>query len=184
MAKDITSASLGSASGFREEITRKTQLIDLSEKAATARVVREGFEVPTVALDKTKATFQLENLATVLPRFLPRVISQSIPPGTKVTKGTVVDFVVVPKQDIPFDIFANLHENLIGKGLTHVDELIENVTVRNVLLKNGTAADVTPADKAALVTEFQKKGITVDEAQPGKTFERAFESVRMAVAFR
>jgi len=179
MAKDITNVSLGSSSGLQQR-----QVIEISPKPVTSKVVREGFEVPKVTLNKTAATFAIDNLAIVGPRFLPRVVSQSIPPGTKVTRGTVVDFVVVPKQDIPFDIFENIHAGLIGKGLTQVDDLVENVTVRNVLLKNETAADVTAADRAVLVTEFQKKGIAVDDAQPGTTFEKAFESVRMAVAFR
>lgn len=183
MAKDITSTSLGSSSGFREVIGQR-QIIEISPRPVTSKVVREGFEVPTVILNKTASTFAIDNLAIVGPRFLPRVVSQSIPPGTKVTRGTVVDFVVVPKQDIPFDIFDNIHAGLIGKGLTQVDPLVENVSVRNVLLKNETAADVTAADKAVLVTEFAKQGITVDEAHPATTFERAFESVRMAVAFR
>jgi hypothetical protein len=183
MAKDIINATLAASAGFREEI-KAQQIIEISPKPVTSKVVREGFEVPKVTLNKATSTFAIDNLITVLPRFLPRVVSQSIPPGTKVTRGTVVDFVLVPKQDIPFDIFENVHDALIGKGLTQVDDLVENVAVRNVLLKNENAADVTAADKAVLVTEFQKKGIAVDDAQPGKTFEKAFESVRMAVAFR
>jgi hypothetical protein len=181
---NITNFSVGSGPISREEIRAQQQIIEISPKPVTSRVVREGFEVPIVTLNKTASTFAIDNLAIVGPRFLPRVVSQSIPPGTKVTRGTVVDFVVVPKQDIPFDIFQNVHEALVGQGLTRVDSLVENVSVRNVLLKNETAADVTAADRAVLVTEFQKQGITVDDAQPGKTFEKAFESVRMAVAFR
>ncbi|HYJ84700.1 MAG TPA: hypothetical protein VEW46_01430 [Pyrinomonadaceae bacterium] len=161
-----------------------SQIIELGEKPVPAKVIREGFQVPIVPINKEKASFTIENLATVLPRSLPRVISQSIAPKTKVTRGTVIDFVVVPKQDIPFNIFDDLHESLANKTLTHVDPIVENPAVREVLLKNESVRNLAPADKAILDDAFQKNGIVVDEKQPGKTFERAFNSVRGATAFR
>ena len=184
MSKNLENLNIKSAGTISRQNIAATQFIDLSEKTKTAKVVREGFAVPQVPLDRTKAIFAIENMVTVLPRSMPRVVSQSIPAGTKVPPGTVIDFVVVPKTDIPFNIFENVHDSLTTKNLDHVDDLLENVSVREVLLKHESAADVTPAEKAALVTAFQGKGIAVDEAQPGKTFEKAFNSVRGAVAFR
>jgi hypothetical protein len=182
-ATNLGKVNIGSAESLRPNIAA-SQLIDLTEKTKTAQVVREGFEVPRVALDPRKTTFEIDNMITVLPRSMPRVVSQSIPAGTKVPPGTVIDFVVVPKTDIPFTIFQAVHESLATKNLDHVDSLVENATVRQVLLKNESAADLTPAEKEVLVTEFKNKGIAIDETQPGKTFEKAFNSVRGAVAFR
>src|SRR5687767_6255678 len=103
MSKNLSKFNIGGS-------LRQETAIDLSEKTKTAKVVREGFEVPQVPLDKTKAVFAIENMVTVLPRSMPRVVSQSIQPGTKVPPGTVIDFVVVPKTDIPFNIFEGVHE--------------------------------------------------------------------------
>jgi hypothetical protein len=161
-----------------------TQFIDISDKPTKAKVVREGFEVPTVVLDEKKTTFVLDNLPTVLPRFSPRVVSQSIPPGTKVTPGTVVDLILAPKDAIPFEIFDNVHADLKTRALSHVDDVVENVAVREVLLRRDTASEVTAEEKQLLVTEFQKKGVTVNEADSTRTFARAFDSVRGAAAFR
>ena len=163
---------------------RATQFIDISEKPTKAKVVREGFQVPPVVLDDKKATFVLENLPTVQPKAAPRVVSQSIPPGTKVTPGTVVDLILAPKDVIPFDIFEAVHADLKLKNLNHVDDVVENVAVREVLLKRESASEVTTEEKQLLVTEFQKKGITVNEADSNRTFDKAFSNVRSAVAFR
>jgi len=161
-----------------------TQFIDISDKPTKAKVVREGFEVPTVVLDEKKTSFVLDNLTTVIPRFSPRVVSQSIPPGTKVTPGTVVDLILAPKDAIPFEIFDNVHADLKTKALSHVDDVVENVAVREVLLRRDTASEVTAEEKQLLVAEFQKKGVTVNEADSTRTFARAFDSVRGATAFR
>jgi hypothetical protein len=147
-------------------------------------VVREGFEVPPVVLDDKKATFVLENLPTMIHKFAPRVVSQSVPAGTKVTPGTVVDLILAPKDAVPFDIFDNVHTDLKTKALDHVDDVIENVAVREVLLRRDSASEVTTEEKQLLVTEFQKKGVTVNEADSGRTFAKAFDSIRGAVAFR
>ena len=168
---------------FSQRIER-AEFIDLSEKTKKAKVVREGFEVPTVAIEQKQAEFTINNLVTVQPKAMPRVVSQSIAAGTRVTPGTVIDFVVVPKSDIPFNIFTAVHESLTPKTLDFVDDLVENTTIREVLLKRESAAAVTPDEKKTLVTALQAKGIVVDDNQPGKTFEKAFNSVRSAAAFR
>jgi len=162
----------------------ETQFVDLSDKPVKAKIVREGFDVPPVVLDEKKTSFVLDNLPTILPQAAPRVVSQSVPAGTKVTPGTVVDLVLAPKEAIPFDIFDAVHADLKGKALTHVNDVVENVSAREVLLKRESAAEVTNDEKQLLTTEFQKKGITVNEADPNRTFAKAFENVRGAVAFR
>lgn len=165
-------------SKFREE------RIDLSETIAKPKVVREGHEVPSVGLDPKRTDFLVENLVTVTHQQLPRVISQSIPAGTKVTPGTVVNLVLAPKDAIPFSIFDVLHADLKAAAISHVDDLVENKTVREVLLNHETASDVSSDEKAALIAEFKKKGITVNESDPERTFAKAFDNIRSAVAFR
>jgi hypothetical protein len=174
-------ASSGAAS-FRQPA--RSQLIEISDQPVVVNVVREGNPVPVPKLNPARANFEIENLVTLVPRQLPRVVSQSIPPQTKVTRGTVINFVVVPRSDIPFNIFEGLHESFVGKPLNFADSLVDNQSVREVLLKNEAATDVTPAEKATLVTAFQSKGIVVDDTKPGQTFEKAFNNVRGAVAFR
>ncbi|HEX7333973.1 MAG TPA: PASTA domain-containing protein [Pyrinomonadaceae bacterium] len=161
-----------------------TQFIDISDKTAKAKVVREGHEVPQVGLDPKKTDFLVDNLITVTHQQLPRVISQSISAGTRVTPGTVVNLVLAPKEAIPFSIFDELHADLKAAAISHVDDLVENKNVREVLLNNETASEVKADEKALLIAEFKKKGITVNEADPERTFAKAFDNIRGAVAFR
>jgi hypothetical protein len=165
-------------------IAQEARFINIDDKPVQAKVVREGFQVPSVALDIQQADFLLENLVTVAPRFSPRVVSQSIPAGTKVTSGTVVNLILAPKDSIPFGIFEGTHADLKGRTLNHVDDLVENAKTRELLLKRETASAVLPAEKDFLITELGKKGITVNESDPERTFEKAFGNVRSAVAFR
>ncbi len=163
----------------------EVQFVDLTEKAAKAKIVREGYEVPAVSVDQKKTDFLIDRLVDVTPKDLPRVIGQSIPAGTKVMRGSVVDLVLAPKDAVPFDIFANVHADLIAKPLTFVDGILGDPHVRQVLLAKENADDVTPQEKALLINAFTTKlEIKVDDAKPERTFAKAYDSVRGAVAFR
>ncbi len=171
------------AGAFRKKF-EATEFIDLSEKTKTAKVTREGFEVPPVPIEQKQAEREIGKLVAVPPKAMPRVVTQSIAAGTRVTPGTVIDFVVVPKTDIPFSILPDPHDFLTAKTIDFVDDLVENGDIREVLLKRESAAAVTPDERTKLEAAFKNKGILVDDKQPTKTFERAFNSVRSAAAFR
>jgi hypothetical protein len=164
--------------------TSETQFIDVSPKPAQAKVVREGFQVPSVALDVQKASFLVDQLVTVTPADLPRVIAQSVAKGTKVAAGTVVDLVLAPKSSVPFDIFAATHADLKGKALSVADPVVNNADVRQILLTYDNPADVPTADQQTLTTAFAGVGITVNNSDPTRTFSEAFNAMRGAVAFR
>jgi len=159
--------------------------VDLSQKAAQAKIVREGYQVPTPKVDAVRANFVLENLEIIAPRVLPRVISQSVKAGTKVTQGTVVDLVLVPKSSIPFDMFEVVHADLAGKNVDSLTEtLLENSKARQILLNHENPEDIPPADKEFLTVELGRSGVRVDEADAGRTFTKAFAGARGALAFR
>jgi len=162
----------------------QTQLIDLSEKATKPKVVREGYQVPAPALDQRQTDFLVNQMVPVTDRQLPRVFSQSIPAGTKVMAGTVVDLVMAPRTDIPFDVFNNVHADLKGKAIPATDNLVDNATVRQILLTYDSADDVPAAQKQQLITAFGQNGITVNDSDPTRTFQQAYDAVRGAVAFR
>src|SRR5262245_57125934 len=121
----------------------KTVMIDLTEKAAKAKVIREGYQVPPAALDKNKAQFEFDNFEITPPKSLPRVVSQSVPAGTKVTSGTVVDLVLVPRSGVRFDIFDGVHADFIGKNVEFMTEgILEDVKTRQILLTYENPDDV------------------------------------------
>lgn len=183
MADRLT--TLGVTAARADAPVAKEFLVDLSPEPAKAKVVREGYQVPPVNLDEKKSSFFLDNLKTLPPKQEPRVVSQTIPPGTKVLPGTAVGLVLAPASDIPFDIFDNLHRDLRGKNVNVLtDGILEDPVIRQTLLKYNTAAEVSPADKTALTAAFGRAGINVDDANADTGFGSAFGSARGALAFR
>lgn len=174
------------ASEFGSLRTPKELLfVDLSQKAAQAKIVREGYQVPTPKVDQVRTDFVLENLEIIAPKALPRVISQSIKAGTKVSKGTVVDLVLVPKSSIPFDMFEIVHADLAGRNVDALtDTLLENTKARQILLNHENAEDIPAADREFLTNELVKAGVRVNDADAGRTFTKAFAGARGALAFR
>ena len=160
-------------------------LVDLNPAPAKAKVVREGYQVPSPALDDKKSSFFLDNLTQIAPKSEPRVVSQTIKPGTKVLPGTAVDLVLAPTSTIPFDIFDNPHRSLKGKTVDALtDTLLEDTNVRQTLLKYNSADEVSAADKAMLTSKFAQANMAVDEASADTGFDAAFNSAHGALAFR
>jgi len=160
-------------------------LIDLSPQPARAKVVREGFQVPAVALNPAKASFFIDNLAQIDLRQEPRVVSQSVPAGTKVLPGQAVDLVLALTRDIPINIFEQPHRDLKDKALNLLtDGLLQDNAVRQTLLKYATPAEVPSNEKTALVTQFAQQGIGIDEGNADTGFAAAFNTMRSALAFR
>ena len=166
------------------QTTSDVRLIDVSNKPATAKVVREGYQVPAVQYDVQKASFLVNQLVTVTPGQLPRVIAQSAPPGTKVTAGTVVDLVLAPKDAVPFDMFSAEPADLKGKYLPVLDPLLDNPSARQILLANENPSDVSATDKQTLTTALKAVGVNVDDTDPTRTFALAYGAARNALAFR
>lgn len=159
--------------------------IDVSPKTQKSKVVREGYQVPAAKVNQQKADFFLDQLEAVPPKQSPRVVSQSIRPGTRVTAGTVIDLVLALSNDVPFDIFETPHRDLKGKSLTAVtDTVLNDPKVREVMFKYERPEDVPESEKNFLITEFGKQNIRVTEDVADAGFDAAFNSVQGALAFK
>ena len=168
-----------------KETADKTVFIDLTEKAAKAKVVREGYQVPAATFDKNKADFAFDQFEVLPTKSLPRVVSQSVPAGTKVTRGTVVDLVLVPGDSVPFDIFEGVHADFKGKTVHFMTEnMLADAKTRQIFLKYEDPDDLPAADKTFLQKEFTENGISFDENVADKSFNAAYNTARGALAFR
>ena len=177
MALNIKNVPAGQTAG-------SVEFVDLSAKPAKAKIVRQGFDVPEVQLDTKKVDQFVGDLTQILPKDLPRVVSQAVPPGTKVVAGTVVDLVLAPRTKIPLDVFTGVHVDLAAKTLDFIDPLFQNAAAKKTLQTYDSAVAVPQAEKDALKTAFQAVGITVDGSNPNKTFQKAFDSARGGMAFQ
>ncbi len=166
-------------------LQNKEVLVEVDDKPAVAKVVRDGFQVPAVKINQQATDFFLGNLDVLQPRQTPRVVSQSIKAGTKVNAGTVVDLILAPPTAIPFSIFDNVHRDLRERSVAALtDGILQDATTRQSLLKYEKAADVPAAEKTALTAQFRSANMAVDEAAPETSFEAAFNSARGALAFK
>lgn len=159
------------------------KFIDVSDTPVKNNIVRGGFQVPAPRLDPTKTAQLVGDLIVIAPTDLPRVISQSVAAGTKVSAGTVIDLDLAPKSAITFDAFELVHLDLKGKSVDTISPLVADGATRKLLLTYENAQDVPAADKTALRQAMGRVGIQVDDTDPERTFERAFESTRGALAF-
>jgi hypothetical protein len=163
--------------------TAATQFVDLSEQAAKAKIVRQGYDVPAVKFDAKKVDQFIGDLTQVPTQQLPRVVSQAVPPGTKVAAGTVIDLVLAPLTKIPFSVFEGVHLDLATKNLDAIAPLVADTAAKKTLLTYEAADQVPAAEKTHLQAAFLTVGITVDEGNPNKTFAKAFDSARGGLAF-
>lgn len=167
-----------------EKRTQDFVFVDVSDKPAVAKVVREGHPVPQARLDPAKAGFFIDDLIVMPPAVAPRVISQSVKPGTKVVPGTVVDLILAPKQIIPFEIFEDAHADLRFATLERMDPVVNDPRARRFLLKYERAADVPESERPELTQLLSQADIGIVEDDPERNFEKAFNTARNALAFR
>src|SRR2546423_3174107 len=94
--------------------------VDLSLEPVKAVVTRGGYALPDLVLNTQEFGSFLGNLTPIRPNQEPRVVTQTIAPGTKVAPGTTVDLVFAPPTTIPFTIFQNPHQALLDKTVADV----------------------------------------------------------------
>jgi hypothetical protein len=172
------------AINIKNSVNKSVEFVDLSEQPAKAKIVRQGYDVPAVKLDLRRVEQFVGDLTQIPNKELPRVVSQAIASGTKVAAGTVVDLVLAPRSRIPFSVFDAVHGDLSTRTLDAIDPLFANPAVKKTLQTYATADEVPELEKTALRTAFLAVGIGVDEANPSKTFEKAFDSARGGMAFQ
>jgi len=111
----ITRSTTKSATGI--------EFVDLSDKPAKAKIVRQGFDVPEAKLDTKKVDQFLGDLTQISTKEAPRVVSQAIAPGTKVTAGTVVDLVMY-KDPQSGQLVAQRRKFALGRHQLHDDRAV------------------------------------------------------------
>ena len=159
--------------------------IDVGATTVVPTIVREGKEVVAPVFNPNRIDDFLQHSST-LPRLLiPVAISQSIPAGTMVAKGTPVDIVFAPMSNINFGLLDVVHDDFKNLSVTDTNlqqKVLGDSQVTAILSKG--VADVTPAEKQVISDKLKAINVTVDDNTPGKTFNLAFASLKSALAFQ
>jgi hypothetical protein len=175
-------ASRDALSQRAQVVAAKPAVVDISQKPAIAKIVRQGFNVPVAALNTKQVEQFIGGLTPTKPQDVPRVLSQSIAPGTLVAVGAAVDLVLAPRTRIPFTVFQDLHAGFAGKNIADLEPLL-SPQIKQTLLNHETTTTVPPAELLVLTTELKNKlNVTVNSNDP-KEVENAFQTARNAIAF-
>jgi hypothetical protein len=169
-------------SGFA--LSSNAVFVDLTQEVKSAQIVRRGYQVPAAKVDVAQAAKIIGDLQVVDPKNLPRVVSQSIVPGTKVTAGTAVDLVLAPKSSIPIDIFQDIHVAFKGKALTFTDPIAADADARKILLTYERPEDVPAVERQTLTGVLSRNGVAVDDSKTETSFNAAFGTMRSVMAFQ
>ena len=161
------------------------KVIDVSDKPMKSNVVRQGKQVPAVALDqKIVDTFVTPDVI-VTPTLAPRVVSQSIAPGVKVARGAGVDIVLAPRNTIPVDVIVGVHEGFRGRNIGGVvDSILTRPEVVSAVLDFETAEEVPAAERAAIEQVLASNNIGIVPDNSKRNFDAAFRTLKGAAAFR
>jgi hypothetical protein len=157
--------------------------VDVSTDLVIPVIVRGGHEVPAPKID-TRIVEDVISRYTPLKRIaVPRAVSQSVPPGTRVAKGTPVDLVFIPVADLDMSLFTDVHADFKTRNIAQVLPIVEDAAVRPILEK-ATFDQLTEADRATLTARLGANNIGVVETDPTRTLQVAFNTLQSARAFQ
>lgn len=167
-------------------VSDKVVVVDVSEKPATSKIVREGYDVPAVTINKSNADFFISQLPPLTSTQSPKVVIQSIAAGTKVVVGTAVDITLAPPDIIPATVIDNLHADLAEANIaTLTTGALNDSKTRQILLKYDKSENVAENDRSYLEGVLKEyHNVSVDDADPERTFDRAYTSMKSALAYR
>jgi hypothetical protein len=180
-AENVAAQNVGAA--VAGGIAIKTLTVEVGTETVVPTIVRGGKEITPPSFNTARIDDFLSH-ATTLPRLLiPVGISQSIPAGTLVPKGTPVDVVLAPMSSIPFGLLDQFHDDLKAVPITNVLPLLSDPQVAPILQK-ASASDLTADEKTIVTNQLKTLNVTVDDTNPAKTFALAFDSLKSAQAFQ
>jgi hypothetical protein len=174
-----TRAALAS-SAARAAITDVS--IDVAAAPSRAKIVRGGKELETPTLNPSRASVILENFIPVLRIDEPRAVTQSIAPGTLVTRGTTIDVSLLQPDRVTLGLFEGVHADLRAVSISAIAPLLADPEVSTLIAK--PTADLTAAERQNLTAKLAAANVGVDDAQPDRSLGAAVSGLRSAQAFR
>jgi len=157
--------------------------VDVGDKPVRTTVLRDGREVKAPVLDTGRVVEFIDKLPPVNRFSIPRVLSQGIPAGVKVARGTVVDITCVPATSIKVSLLETSHVALRTRTVADVANVI-NDDLAGVLAAHESSSQLTDAEHNQVQTAIGQLDITIDNTQADRSFETAFQTLRDVQVFR
>lgn len=144
-------------------------------------IVREGVEVKSPALSLTRVEAFVERLQPIIPFNTPRVVQQSVKPGSRVAKGATVDLVLVPPTYINLGLVENSHTAFQNMTVQAAAPIVQSA--RTLLDRRASAADLTSAEREQFQGILAQNNIPVDDQEPATSLDAAFRTLQGAKAY-
>jgi hypothetical protein len=157
------------------------QVIEVGELPAVNMIVREGQEVRSPALNLARVDAYIDRAQPINKYELPRVIGQSVKSGIRVAKGSVVDLTLAPPNDVTLGLIKDAHLDLEAWKVPQIAFAVQQN--QTILDRKPTAAELTPQEREQVIGSFVQYGITIDDEQPGLTFDNLYQVLQGARAF-
>jgi hypothetical protein len=159
-------------------------IIEVGEKAAPSIIVREGVEVRAPTLDKGRVEEIKDKLRRPPVTEQPRVIDQSVPAGTHVPRGTIIDIVLAPPADVELGILGLVHLELAARPITFLADAVKAPAVAAIIARAAAPADLTQQDRDALTAAAGTLNITVDpDPASDRSVDRLYRTLAGAKTF-
>lgn len=156
--------------------------IDVSQNAPPPSIVRDGREVTPPAFDPAQVGDFISHSVPLVRTQVPVTVSQSIPAGTRVARGTPVDLVLTTVSNIPFHIFDNIHADLANKTVADLLPVVADARIAPLLDQD--PATLNADQKGIITTALKASGVNVVETDPSRNFNLAFQSLQNARVFQ
>ncbi|MFP2934230.1 hypothetical protein ACLESO_55745, partial [Pyxidicoccus sp. 3LG] len=144
-------------------------------------IVRDGVEVKSPTMNLTRVEAFVERLQPIVAINTPRVVQQSVKPGTRVAKGTVVDLVLVPPTNIELGLLERPHLSFQHRTVQQVAPIV--TYARPILEKRATAAELTDNERVQLYNILTEYGIEMSEENPDYSLDAAYRMLQGAKAY-
>jgi hypothetical protein len=155
--------------------------VDVSQDAAPATIVRDGKAVAPPAFNRAQVDDLIARAVPLVRLQVPVAVSQSVPAGTRVAKGTPVDLVLMPVTQIPFSVFTQFHADLASRNVSDLLPVVADPQVAPLL--DLDPSTLTAAQKTVITTALTAKGVNVVDADASRNFAAAFQSLQSVRVF-
>lgn len=164
--------------------TAGLRVVDVSDKPIEAEVVRNGYKVPSVALNENLiADFVADDKLDGI-KVQQRVAYQSVPAGKRVARGTVVDVVLSSPYLMDAGLIVGAHQGLRETSIGTVGETyFADQKVRDEVRKAQSADDLSAGARASLEAIAEEQGLELINEDPTRDFGAFYTVIKAADAY-
>jgi hypothetical protein len=155
--------------------------VEVSQAAPPPTIVRDGKAVAPPAFNPALVDDLVAHAVPLVRTQVPVAVSQSIPAGTRVAKGTPIDLVLMPVTQIPFTVFTHFHADLATKNVSDLLPVVADPHVAPLLDRDPST--LSSDQQTVIKTALTAQGVNVVDTDTSRNFAAAFQSLQSVRVF-